>query len=196
METNTGLWKKIVAFTSPAGEGLAEDIKYLTTSIASLFAWLISLQVTAVIVALAGYQIMAAGGVEAVIAQLMAATCANNPNIPCEFNVLLGGVALALIILSSLAVTVNAAIIYISENTDSAEMAIEQQPSSCYNEEMVRLLRTIQDLRTVENLKGLADWKGMALTTARRYCEQFERDGYIKIYSNGKGSPVRIETLK
>jgi Na+-transporting methylmalonyl-CoA/oxaloacetate decarboxylase gamma subunit len=137
------------------------------------------------------FKIIAVGGIEAVLADLMASTCTNNTAIPCDYQALLGAAGMALVIVTSW-------FIYFIRVIGSAEEEFnteDKEPSRAYNDDMADILADIQNLGGVENLKALAEWKGIPYTTLRRYVKRFEIDGYVMVISNGKGSPVVVEVL-
>ncbi len=183
--------KKIKA----AGPATGRDIQHVTINAGKLLVTLAGYLVAAVGLGLIVFRIIATGGITALLAQLMATSCVNSAAIPCDFNTLLAGIGLAIVILTGLAIAIMRQAIELErvEFTDTIEST---EPSRSYNAEMAKLLRDIRGLRVIDGIKGLADLRGMAVTTARRHCEQFEKDGYIVIYSNGKGSATRIEAIK
>lgn len=134
------------------------------------------------------YFIIADGGIEALLARTMAAACRDNPAVSCDFQTTLAILGMALVLLTSM-------VIYALRlfNTQLNGLVIDEpEISNNYNDDMVSLLRDIQRLKVVKNLKGLADWKGMAPTTVHRYVDIFEKDGYVSVTRNGKGSPTEV----
>jgi len=177
-----------------AGPGTGKDIKYMAADLASLFVTLVIYLTASVLIGMLVFKILAVGGIEAVLAQLMAVTCVNNPGIPCDFYSLLAGIGLSLVILTGLAI----AIMRETLKIERVPFQTPEDPGPCisYNVEMVDVLRTIQKLGGVENLNGLANWKGIPVTSIRRYVTQFEKDGYVTVHSSGKGSPLEIRLVK
>lgn len=147
------------------------------------------------ILGLIAFQIMASGGLPALFANIMASACMTT-GIPCDYGVTIGVVALSLILITSFVV---AFVRIINRDVANFELSVdldEKQPSRYYNEKQVEVLRFIQALNGTENLSRIANLLNVPYTTARNYVELFERDGYVKIVSNGKGSPVEIEVIK
>ena len=177
-----------------AGPGTSKDIKTVIMDMASLFVTLIIYLTASVLIGLVVFNIIVVGGIEAVLAQLMANTCAANAAVPCDFTTLLAGIGLSLVILTALAIAIfrQAAKIedvpfYAVEPTNGA--------SRNYNEDQVKVLRYIQALGGVDdikNLRGLGDWIGIPYTSMRRYVDRYQADGYITVQNNGQGAPMEI----
>lgn len=177
-----------------AGPGTGKDVKYVIVDLANLFLTLVIYLVASVLIGFVAFKVLAVGGIEAIMAQLMAVTCVNNPGIPCDYNTLIGGIGLSLIILTGVAIAIVRETIKIEKVPFRDAEDITGRLT--YTKEMNNTLRTIQKLGGAENLKGLADWKGIPYTTIRRYVEQFEKDGYITIHSSGKGAPLEIRLVQ
>lgn len=193
MTTDKTVFESIKDRIREAGPETSRDIKYVALDLATLLVTLMVYTVAAASIGALVYKILAVGGIEAVLAQLMAATCINRAGIPCDFNTLLAGVGLTLVILTGLAVAVLRETVKM-ENVSFQDLA-DAGPCRAYTEEMSKVLRYVQALGgvdTIEGLKGLGNWLGIPYTTMRRYMEQFKKDGYITIESNGRGAPVQI----
>ena len=90
-------------------EGLPEtgqDLKTFVLDQGQLVIYLVAYLVMNTLLALIVFNIMAAGGLAGVFASLMAAACTNSDAIPCDFNLLLGSIGLALVILTGAAVAI------------------------------------------------------------------------------------------
>lgn len=178
-----------------AGPETGRDIKYVALDLATLLVTLAVYAVASVALGLIVFKILAVGGIEALIAELMATTCINSAGIPCDFNTLYAGIGLTLVVLTGLAVAVLRETVKM-ERVPFQDVQDDPGPSRVYNDEMIKVLRYIQALGGVEDiqgLKGLGDWLGIPYTSMRRYVEQYQRDGYVTIHNNGKGAPVRIQ---
>lgn len=176
-----------------AGPATGQDIIKTIVDLGELLLTLIIYLTASVLIGGIVYKILAVGGIEAVIAQLMAATCVNSAGIPCDYNALLAGVGLSLVILTAAAIAIMRETLKIEKVPFYDDLDPDPGPCKNYNSEMISVLRTIQKLGGVENLHGLAAWKGIPYTSMRRYVDQFQQDGYVKVNSNGKGAPVRID---
>lgn len=165
----------------------AEDVGSLGRNFVKWFFRAIEAVAVSAVLASVVYLIVLDGGIEAILARTMVAGCQSIPGMVCEFQPAYAVLAMSLVLLTSL-------VIYAMRLLTLTSIDIIQEKELCqsYNDDMISLLTDIQRLREVENLKGLADWKGMAYTTARRYVETFERDGYVEVERNGKGSPINV----
>jgi len=144
---------------------------------------------------LAVYKILAMGGLSYLIADLMVSTCSAT-GIPCEYNMLLGGVGLTFVLLTSFLIA-TVRIIGTDEHPDMIFHEMDNpEPCEVYNSKQVELLRLIQAMNGVNNLRKYANLIDLPYTTAQNYVKQFERDGYITIKSNGQGSQLEIEVVK
>ena len=146
---------------------------------------------------LAVYKIMAMGGLSYLIADLMASTCSST-GIPCEFNSLLGGVGLTLVLLTSFLIATVRIIVSEErqENIFYKNEIVDVAPCMSYNAKQVELLRLIQAMNGINNLRKFANLIDLPYTTAQNYVKQFERDGYVSINSNGQGSRLEIQVVK
>lgn len=142
------------------------------------------------------FKIMAEGGLSAILAELMASTCINSDNIPCEFNSLLGGIGLSLMVVTTFFITTMKLITRETVLFDVDFDKDNEEPCRNYNSAQVETLRIIQALGGAKNLMKLANYRDTPYTTMRNYVDQFERDGYVKIHSEGKGSQIEIEVLR
>lgn len=140
------------------------------------------------------YKIMAVGGIPAIFAELMASACLNNPVVPCEVNTLLGGVALTLVVLTGFSL----ALIRLTAYFEKVPFTYvgEDEPCKHYNAKQIKVLRTLQALGGEKNLRKFANYQEIPYSTLRNYLDQFERDGYITVRSNGKGAPIHIDINK
>lgn len=177
-----------------AGPGTSKDVRTVIMDMASLFVTLIIYLTASVLIGLVVYKIIVVGGIEAVLAQLMANTCATNPAVPCDFTTLLAGTGLSLVILTGLAISIFRQTIKM-EDVPFYDIEPSNGASRNYNEDMVKVLRYIQALGGVDdikNLRGLGDWIGVPYTSMRRYVSRYQADGYIVIQNNGQGAPMEI----
>jgi len=185
-------WNYLLMEANIESEDIAQNtIDLLFKMVAALGA--------SVVLGLTTYNIIATGGLAALLAQLMAYTCTGSDNIPCNFNTLLGGVGMALVLVTSIAI-VTLRVIRDAENkianSSIYDTEKEKDPVKYYNEEMADVLRFIIALGPeIECLRTLAIYKGINYSTLRRWVYQFQSDGYVRVHSNGKGAPVRIEVL-
>ena len=128
----------------------------------------------------------------------MVSACTNSAAVPCEFNTLLGGIGLSLVFVTGFFIAFMR-LVGILRNGENNEilhfMEAEIEPSKSYNDELALLLKDIQGLGYIDNLLGYAQWKNIPYTTMRRRVEQLEKDGYVKIHSNGKGTPVEVRKI-
>ena len=193
MSGDNNILKNIKDRLIKAGPATGQDIIETTLSLASLFLTLVIYLVASVLIGFVVYKILAVGGIEAVLAQLMAAACVNNSGVPCDFNTLLAGTGLTLVILAGAAIAIMRETLKIENVPFYDDLTQDLGPCKNYNSEMTEVLNTIQKLGGVENLHGLAAWKGIPYTTMRNYITTFENDGYVKVNSTGKGAPVRID---
>jgi len=150
---------------------------------------LITFLVLSAVFAAVTFVIVAAGGLETIIAQQMAAACINNPGVPCDYQLLLATVGMTLVLITSWSIYFFRTVI----NAENSFNAQDTDPSAEYTEHMKSVLIDIQTLGGVENLNALADWKGIPYTTLRRWVSQFEKDGYVTVHSNGRGCPVTVD---
>lgn len=142
------------------------------------------------------FKIMALGGLSAILADLMASTCINSNTIPCDFDSLLGGIGLSLMVITTFFIT-TMKLITREHVMFADEIGLdENEPCRNYNSAQVETLRVIRALNGEKNLRKFATYMEIPYSTARNYMEIFERDGYIKIHSNGKGTQVEIEVIK
>lgn len=141
------------------------------------------------------FWIMASGGLSALLGTIMASACTGT-GIPCDFDIALGVVGFSLVIVTSFSI---AFIRLIRRDINSFETTVEldeAEPTRFYNDKQIEVLRFIQALNGTENLNRIANLLNVPYTTARNYVELFERDGYVKINSNGQGSPLEIEVIR
>ena len=141
------------------------------------------------------FKILAVGGLSAVLADLMYSTCAST-NIPCEFNSLLGGIGLSLMVVTTFFITTIKLVV--KENVLFREELISdfQEPCRNYNDKQIEFLRILQAMNGTTNLRKFSTYMETPYTTTVNYIDLFERDGYIKKHSNGQGTQVNIEVLR
>ena len=142
------------------------------------------------------FQIIALGGLSGVLANLMASTCINSTNIPCDFNTLLGGIGLSLMVVTTFFITTMKLVTREHVMFMEEIKGDEDEPCRNYNSTQVETLRIVQAMNGTKNLRKFATYMETAYSTARNYMELFERDGYIKIHSSGKGTQIEIEVIK
>jgi len=149
--------------------------------------------ISSVMLGLLVFKIMAVGGLSAVLAELMASTC--DPGVYCDFNIRMGGIGLALVVVTTFFVATIQLINYprVSGLFDENK---HTEPCKYYNEQQVEMLRTLQAMGGTKNLRRFANLMDIPYTTARNHIGQFKRDGYIKIHTNGQGSQIEIEVLQ
>lgn len=149
-----------------------------------------------VFIGLIVFKIMAVGGLAVIFGDLMANTCINL-SLPCDVNILMGGLGFSLVFLTTFFI-IFSRLFFLFENikTVTFEDDYIQEPSRVYSEEMVKVLRTIQGLGGCENLLSLANFQGVPYTTMRNYINQYESDGYIAVSRNGQGSPITISLIQ
>jgi len=151
--------------------------------------------ISSVFLGLIIFKIFAVGGLSAVLADLMYATCTST-GIPCEVNLLLGGVGLSLMVITTFFIT-TMQLITREHVMFSDEIELDRdEPCRYYNDKQSEILRIIQAMKGTTNLRKFSTYMETPYTTTRNYMDQFERDGYIKIHSNGKGTQVEIEVIK
>ena len=168
------------------------EVKYLAVDLGVLFVKLWIYAGTAAIFGSVAFKIIAVGGIEAVLAELMAATCVNNSTIPCDFQSLLAGAGLALVICTGLAIAVMREVV----KMEVVPFEDQYEPSRGYNDTMAEVLRDIQGLGGLESLHAFGNFKGIHYTTLRRYIDRYERDGYVTIHSSGKGAALEVRLAK
>ena len=177
-------------------EETGKDIGYFAYDLAEWVAIAGVAIISSTFLGLIVYKIMAVGGIPAIFAELMASACLDNPAVPCEFNTLMGGVGLAVVVLTAFTI----ALIRMVNKFETVpfDYFFDNQDEPCrhYNEKQVKVLRVIQALGGEQNLLKFANYQDIPYTTMRNYMEQFEKDGYIAIHSNGKGAPLSIELIK
>lgn len=196
MNGEKNVLKNLIERMKTAGPETTKDIKYVAVDLASLFLTLFVYLTASVMIGMIVFKIILVGGIEAVLAQMMAVTCVNSPGIPCDFNVMLAGIGLSLVVLTGAAIAIMRETLKIEKVP--FQDADNNRSGGClsYNVEMVDVLSTVQKLGGVENLNGLANWKGIPVTTMRRYVYQFQKDGYVTVHSKGKGSPLDVRLVK
>jgi len=177
-----------------AGPSTSQDIRREAIDALNLIPTLAAYLVTAVLTGLFAFKIIAAGGLAAVMANLMASACMNSVSVPCEFNSLLAGMALAL--------TVTTSLFYIIANETKRLDQIEftdlnngmDQPeySSIEKNKVFKYLVALGGIDDIRNLSGLGAWIGVSYSTMYRYVKEFEKDGHIVITKNGSGIPMEI----
>ena len=189
-------WKKNRLEVSQEISQAGRDAEYLAENLVDTLVMLVTFAAGSVIFGLITFKIIAVGGIEAVLAELMASTCATNAAVPCDFQTLLAGIGLALVVTTSLFISVVKSLV-LADNNFMADPPVKEVDNPCqfYNNDMSDLLVEIRKLGGVENLHSLAQWKGLSYSTLRRYVLRFEKDGYVKVKSNGKGKPVIVELV-
>ena len=176
----------------PIAETADKSVWYIAEMVGLVFIAL----VVSVFAGLAVFKIMAVGGLAFVFADLMVFTCTTT-GIPCEINTLMGGIGLALVVLTSLVIATARIVTSDQSFFNGPEYEyLDGEPSRVYNDQQVYFLRFIQALGGLKNLRKYANVLDIPYTTAKNHVDQFERDGYVKIHSNGQGSQLDIEVLK
>lgn len=187
-------WERIKKIKYNDVEKGAKEFSYIAFDLAE---WIVIAGIAIMFSSFLGliiFKIMAVGGLSAVIADLMASTCVNSTSIPCDFNVLMGGIGLSLMVVTTFFITTMKLISV--ENVMFQVDKINNEPCRNYNSAQVETLRIIQAMNGTTNLRKFATYMQTPYSTARNYMDQFERDGYIKIHSNGQGTQIEIEVLK
>jgi len=176
-------------------ESRAKEFSYIAYGLADWVAIAGIAIVMSVFLGLIIFKIMAVGGLSAVLADLMYSTCVST-NIPCDFNTLLGGIGLSLMVVTTFFITTIKLVV--RENVIFQDEMYEDEKEPCrnYNGKQIEVLRLIQSMNGTKNLSKFATFTEIPYMTIRNYMDLFERDGYIKQYSNGKGSQVEIEVVK
>jgi len=189
--------KKISNIEYQEIESRAKEFSYFAYSLADWVAIAGVAIVMSVFLGLIIFKILAVGGLSAVLADLMYSTCVST-NIPCDFNTLLGGVGLSLMVVTTFFITTMKMVV--RENVifqdELIDMEDDKEPCRNYNTKQIEMLRLIQSLKGTKNLRKFSAFADIPYMTARNYMDLFERDGYIKVHSNGQGSQVEIEVIK
>lgn len=176
-------------------ESRAKEFSYIAYGLADWVAIAGVAIIMSVFLGLIIFKILVVGGLSAVLADLMYSTCVST-NIPCDFNTLLGGIGLSLMVVTTFFITTMKLVV--RENVLFQEEMIEddQEPCRFYNEKQVEVLRLIQAMKGTKNLSKFSTFTEIPYMTIRNYMDQYEKDGYIKQHSNGKGTQVEIEVIK
>ena len=136
-------------------------------------------------------KIMVVGGISAVLADLMASTCTTT-GIPCDFNLLLGGIGLSLVVITTFFITT----IKLTQFQIDFAMDGDPLPYENYNEQQLTALKVIQAVDGKPSYNRIANFLDIPYTTFRGYMDRFEKDGYVKTQRNGQGTPVQIDVLE
>jgi hypothetical protein len=112
-----------------------------------------------------------------------------------DFQMLFAGLGLAMVLLTSFSAFT---MMIIKEGVDrigndnNSSPVVKIPP---YPKEQYEALLFIQSMGEVENLAKMIQWVNAPYQTLYRWVEEFEKDGFVKIHRNGKGSPLKIESL-
>ena len=138
------------------------------------------------------FKIMSVGGIPAVLADLMVSTCIST-GIPCEFNSLLGGVGLSLVVITTFFITTMRLSLY---QFKYMEMGDQDEKCHSYSEREKVALKVIQAVNGEMSYNRTANFLDIPYTTFRSYMDKFESDGYLVTERNGQGTPVKIDVLE
>ena len=169
-------------------ENSAKEVSYFAYDLAE---W-ITIAGTAILMStflgLIVLKIMAVGGIPAVLADLMASTCTGT-GIPCDFNLLLGGVGLSLVVITTFFITT------MKLTQFQIDFAMEEEnsnPCESYNDQQLTALKVIQAVDGQPSYNRIANFLDIPYTTFRSYMDKFEADGYVKTQRNGQGSRFKL----
>ena len=178
-----------IAYT---GGGLVEVLLQFAKSLAVMLTFLTGSALLGVFT----YYVMSAGGLPHLLAGIMVSACVNTAA-PCDFYPLLGTMGLGLVVMTGL-------FIYVSVMMTGADMdddldlieTYSQDPDVVpYTERQLSVLNQIRGVRVIESLRSYAIWINEDYSTLYRWVKTFEKNGHVKIISNGKGSPLEIIAL-
>lgn len=174
---------------------LDQDWKDLIIDTNITFMEILAVIVTSVLLGLMTFNLLSTpGGLPGVFANVMVQ--AGQVVGTYDFQTLFAGLGLSMVLLTSFSAftmkIIKDGVDRIGQDKDEERVIVKIPP---YPKDQYEALLFIQTIGEVESLSKMTNWINAPYSTLHGWVKDFEKDGFVKTYSNGKGSPLKVKSL-